>query len=143
MQRLFEYAQHHPFLLGAAVALAVAVIAYEIRERVLAAAALSSPQAVRLMNDGALVIDVRGKDQYESGHIGEARHVPTAELAQQADALKKWRDKPVIAYCDTGTSAAAAAKILTQLGFTQVFNLAGGLEQWRRDNLPLVKGQRK
>jgi rhodanese-related sulfurtransferase len=69
--------------------------------------------------------------------------VPSAELAQQADALKKWRERPVIAYCDTGTSAAAAAKTLTQLGFTQVFNLAGGLQQWRQDNLPLVKGNRK
>jgi rhodanese-related sulfurtransferase len=143
MQRLIEYAQHHPFLLSAAVALAVVVIAYEIREQARATTALSGPQAVRLMNDGALVIDVRGKDQYESGHIGDARHVPAAELAQQADALKKWREKPVIAYCDTGVSAAAATKTLAQLGFTQVFNLAGGLEQWRRDNLPLVKGNRK
>jgi hypothetical protein len=66
MQRLYEYAQHHPFLLTAAVAVAIVVIAYEIREQARAAKALSGPQAVRLMNDGALVIDVRGKDQYDA-----------------------------------------------------------------------------
>ena len=65
-------------------------------------AALSAMQAVRLMNQGALVLDLRGKEAFDAGHIGDARNVPAAELEAQADALKKWRDKTVIAYCDTG-----------------------------------------
>jgi rhodanese-related sulfurtransferase len=139
MQRLFEFIGHHPYLAGGAVLAAAVVAFYEIRERMQAFAALSSMQAVRLMNQGALVIDLRGKDAYDAGHIGEARNVPVAELAAQADALKKWRDKNVITYCDSGVNGASGARTLMKLGFTKVFNLHGGLNAWVKDNLPLAK----
>jgi rhodanese-related sulfurtransferase len=102
-------------------------------------AALSAQQAVRLMNQGALVIDLRSKELYDAGHIGDARNVPAAELEAQAGALKKWRDKSVITYCDNGTDGAGAARTLMKLGFTKVFNLQGGLSAWAKDNLPVAK----
>src|SRR5258706_14220868 len=102
MQRLFEFIGHHPYLASGAVLAAAIVAFYEIRERIQAFTALSSMQAVRLMNQGALVIDLRGKEAYDEGHIGEARNVPMAELAAQADALKKWREKNESTYCDNG-----------------------------------------
>jgi rhodanese-related sulfurtransferase len=139
MQRLFEFIGHHPYLASGAVLAAVVVAFYEIRERIQAFAALSSMQAVRLMNQGALVIDLRSKEAYDAGHIGEARNVPVAELAAQADALKKWRDKNVITYCDSGVNGASGARTLMKLGFTKVFNLHGGLSAWVKDNLPLAK----
>ena len=82
----------------------------------------------------------RTKSQYEAGHIGDARHVAEADLEPQVDTLKKWRERNVIVYCDSGSRSAGAARKLTQLGFAKVFNLAGGLDAWRKDNLPLVKG---
>jgi rhodanese-related sulfurtransferase len=139
MQRLLEFIAHHPFLAAAAVLAAVVVLVYELRARVQAFAALSATQAVRLMNQGALVIDLRSKDLFDAGHIVDARNVPAAEIESQADALKKWRDKSVITYCDTGANGAGAARTLTKLGFTKVFNLHGGLNAWVKDNLPLTK----
>ncbi len=139
MQRLLEYIGHHPYLTAAALLAAAAVAIYEIRERMQAFAALSAMQAVRLMNQGALVIDLRGKELYDAGHIGDARNVPAAELEAQAESFKKWRDKAVITYCDSGISGAGAARTLTRLGFTKVFNLQGGLNAWVKDNLPLAK----
>jgi rhodanese-related sulfurtransferase len=139
MQRLFEFIGNHPYLASAAILAAAAVAFYEIRERMQAFAALSAMQAVRLMNQGALVIDLRTKEQYDAGHIGDARNVPAAELESQADSLKKWRDKNVITYCDSGTSGANGARTLMKLGFTKVFNLHGGLNAWLKDNLPLAK----
>ena len=118
---------------------ALIVAFYEIYERMQAFAALSAMQAVRLMNQGALVIDLRGKESYDAGHIGDARNVPVAELESRADSLKKWRDKNVITYCDSGTSGASGARTLMKLGFTKVFNLQGGLNAWVKDNLPLAK----
>jgi rhodanese-related sulfurtransferase len=139
MQRLIEYISQHYFLaIGAALA-AVAVAAYELRERSQAFAGLSAPQAVRLMNQGAIVLDLRAKAAYDAGHIGDARNVPAAELEAQAESLKKWRDKSVITYCDSGVSGANSARVLTKLGFTKVFNLQGGVNAWVKDNLPLVK----
>jgi rhodanese-related sulfurtransferase len=139
MQRLLEFIGHHPYLAAAAVAAALVVVIYELRERVQAFAAVSAMQAVRLMNQGALVIDLRSKDLYDAGHIGDARNVPAAELESQADSLKKWRDKNVITYCDSGANGASAARSLIKLGFTKVFNLQGGLNAWSKDNLPLAK----
>ena len=139
MQRLFEFIGHHYFLAAGAVLAAAAVAFYEIRERIQAFAALSATQAVRLMNQGALVIDLRAKQAYDAGHIGDARNVPVAELESQAESLKKWRDKNVITYCDTGVAGAGAARALVKLGFTKVFNLQGGLKAWVKDNMPLAK----
>ena len=139
MQRLLDYIGHHPYLAGATLLAAIAVVVFELRARVQAFAALSAMQAVRLMNQGALVIDLRSRERYDAGHIVDARNVPAAELESQADALKKWRDKSVITYCDSGADGAGAARSLTKLGFTKVFNLQGGLNAWVKDNLPLAK----
>jgi rhodanese-related sulfurtransferase len=139
MQRLVEYISHHPYLAAGAILAALVVAGYEIWARLQAFAALSAMQAVRLMNQGALVLDLRNKESYDAGHIGEARNVPAAELTAQADALKKWRDKTVITYDDSGMGGAGAARTLTKLGFTKVFNLEGGLNAWIKDNLPLTR----
>jgi rhodanese-related sulfurtransferase len=139
MQRLIEFIGHHPYLAGGALLAAVAVMVNEVRERMKSFAALSSMQAVRLMNQGALVIDLRAKEAFDAGHIGDARNVPAVELEAQSDALKKWRDRTVITYCESGVSGAGAARTLAKLGFTKVFNLEGGVNAWVRDNLPLTK----
>ena len=121
------------------MAVALALLAYEVQARIQAFAALSAMQAVRLMNQGALVLDLRARESFEAGHIGEARNIPAAELETQADALKKWRDKTVITYDENGLGGASAARTLTRLGFTRVFSLHGGLNAWLKDNLPLTK----
>jgi rhodanese-related sulfurtransferase len=139
MQRLLEFIGNHAAMASAAVVAAIVVLAYELRARVQAYAALSATQAVRLMNQGALVIDLRSKDLFDAGHIVDARNVPAADLESQADSLKKWRDKNVITYCDSGSNGASAARSLIKLGFTKVFNLQGGLNAWVKDNLPLTK----
>lgn len=139
MQRLVEFVGQHYFLASGAVLVAIAVAVYEVTARLQAFAALSAMQAVRLMNQGALVLDLRAKSSFDAGHIGEARNVPTAELAAQADSLKKWRDKNVITYDDNGTGGAGAVRMLTKLGFSKVFNLEGGMNAWVKDNLPLTK----
>jgi len=139
MQQLFEYIGHHALLAGGALAALAAVIAHELYLQTQSFAALSSMQAVRLMNQGALLIDLRSKEGYDAGHIGDARNVPVANLQAQLDGLKKWRDKTVITYCETGRDGAAAARTLARQGFTKVFNLDGGLNAWLKDNLPVTK----
>jgi rhodanese-related sulfurtransferase len=139
MQRLFEYFAQHYYLASGAVLAAVALAVFEVQARIQAFAALSAMQAVRLMNQGALVLDLRPKESFDAGHIGEARNMPAADLESQVDGLKKWRDKNVITYDDSGSGGAGAARTLTKLGFTKVFNLEGGLNAWVKDNLPLTK----
>jgi rhodanese-related sulfurtransferase len=139
MQRLFEFIAHHPYLASGAALAAVVVAVYEVQARLQGFAALSAMQAVRLMNQGALVLDLRSKDSFDAGHIGDSRNVPAADLESQADTLKKWRDKNVITYDDSGSDGPKAVRTLTKLGFTKVFNLQGGMNAWVKDNLPLTK----
>jgi rhodanese-related sulfurtransferase len=96
-------------------------------------------QAVRLMNQGALLIDVRAKAAYDAGHIGDARNIPAAALEGVAGALQKWRDRNVIVYCDSGRDAASAVRTLAKLGFTKAASIDGGLAAWTKDNLPVTR----
>ena len=139
MQRLIEYAGQHPWLTAGAVFAAVAVLVYELRARIESFAALSSAEAVRLMNQGALVLDLRPKEAYEAGHIGEARNIPASELDGQIESLKRWREKTIITYCDSGRDGAAAARKLAKQGFAKVSNLEGGIAAWIQENMPLAK----
>jgi rhodanese-related sulfurtransferase len=138
MSRWFEFIQHHPLLTAVAVFLAAAGIAIEARHRLKGATALSPAEAVRLINSGALVVDVRAPEAYATGHIIDARNIADKELADQADTLKKYREKPVLLYCDNGGPSAAAARLLKSLGFAKAVNLHGGLAAWRQENLPVV-----
>jgi len=140
MDRLLEYLGNHPLLAGAAGFMALVVLGYELRQRAHAAAAVSPTDAVRLMNDGAVLVDVRSANQFKDGHIGGARNVPGDQIASGATALEKFKDKTVIVCCESGVTSGAAARKLTELGFRQVYNLRGGLGAWRQDNLPTVKG---
>jgi rhodanese-related sulfurtransferase len=140
MDRLLEYFNHHPWLAALAVAAAAAVLAYELRLRAQSYAALPPQEVIRLMNQGATVLDLREQQAFQEGHISGARHFDATHIATAADALKKYKEKPLIVYCDRGTTAAATVRSLTQQGFTKVFNLRGGLSAWRAENLPLARG---
>lgn len=140
MTRFIEYTSNHPFLIAAAAILAILAIVIEIRERAKGSSLIGATDAVRLMNSGALVLDVRDAKEYEAGHIIDARSVPAGEVAARAETLKKYKEKPVVVCCESGFASASAAKALQAQGFNKVVTLRGGLRSWRQDNLPLTKG---
>jgi rhodanese-related sulfurtransferase len=143
MDRLLEYLTRHPILVGGTAALAVAVLVYELSRARGAGTAVGPLDAVRLLNQGALMLDVRSKAEFDSGHVIDARHVPQEELAASAEALKKYREKVVIVCCESGMRSAAATRVLAAQGYAKVVNLRGGLAAWRTENLPLVKADAK
>ncbi|MCE3285020.1 MAG: hypothetical protein K0R70_1276 [Steroidobacteraceae bacterium] len=139
MERFLEYAMRHPLLFGGTVVLALAVAAYEFSKARSGGQAVGPTDAVRLMNQGALLLDVRTQAEYDAGHIIDARHVPQDEVANAAETLKRFKDKVIVTCCETGMRAGAVARTLRTQGFTKVVNLRGGLQAWRAENLPLVK----
>lgn len=143
MERLLEYATRHPFLTGGTVALALAVLAYEISRARSGGQSVGPMDAVRLMNQGGLMLDVRSQAEYDAGHILDSRHVPQDQLASSAESLKKYREKVVVTCCESGMRSGAAARVLKAQGFTKVVNLQGGLQAWRAENLPIVKKDSK
>jgi rhodanese-related sulfurtransferase len=143
MERLLEYVANHPFLAGGTLALVLAALAYEASRARSGGESVGPMDAVRLMNQGALLLDVRSQAEFDAGHIREARHVPQDQLASSGEALKKYKEKVVVACCESGLRSGAAARVLRTQGFTKVANLRGGLQAWRAENLPLVKGADK
>jgi rhodanese-related sulfurtransferase len=139
MDRLLEYCTHHPYLAALAAIAAVAVAGYELWLRTQNAGALAPQDVIRLMNQGATVLDLRAADAFAAGHINGARNFDPQQIASAADSLRKYKEKPLIVYCDRGMTAAGAVRALVQQGFTKVFNLRGGLAAWRAENLPLAR----
>jgi phage shock protein E len=94
-----------------------------------AKAEFTNPQDVRkLVSEGALLIDVRTPEEYDSKHIEKAINIPVDEVETR---LKEFGDpnKPVIVYCRSGKRSARARLILLKHGFTSVYNL-GGIGRW-------------
>jgi rhodanese-related sulfurtransferase len=140
MDRLLEYISHHPWLAAGLGATIVLVVVYELRARAESFAAVSPQDAIRLINQGALLIDLRPAEAFASGHVAGARQMNGDQLLKAGDTLKKHKDKAVVVYDDTGTLGASAARQLAAQGFSKAFNLRGGLAAWRAENLPLTRG---
>jgi len=139
LDRLADYFTNHPFLAGGLVLMLLVVIATEARRRGQATTAVAPNAAIRMMNEGAVLVDVRTSNQFKDGHIAGARNVPGDQIADGAKALEKLSGKTLIMCCDSGPTAAAAVRTLGRAGFKSVFSLRGGLAAWRQENLPVVK----
>jgi rhodanese-related sulfurtransferase len=139
MERLIEYVNHHP-LMAAAVAVALVVlITYEARVRAATLGSISSQDLIRFMNQGALVLDIRKPEEFAAGHVNGAKQLPSDQILTAGETFKRFKEKPVIVYCDSGSLAAAAVRQLNLQGFTKAFSLRGGFAGWRAENLPVTK----
>jgi rhodanese-related sulfurtransferase len=97
-------------------------------------------EAVQLINRrDAVVLDVRSPAEFASGHIAAARHIPESQLLERMKEIEKFRSRPIIVSCNTGTRATAVCAALRKLGFAEAFVLRGGLAAWRQAGLPLEK----
>jgi rhodanese-related sulfurtransferase len=139
MDRLLEYASHHPLLAGVAVIALSAALGYELWLRAQSLGALAPQEAIRLMNQGAAVLDLRSAEAFAAGHIANARHFDATQIAGAAESLKKYKERALVVYCERGTTAAQLVRTLAQHGFGKVFNLRGGITAWRAENLPLAR----
>jgi rhodanese-related sulfurtransferase len=139
MAQLVEFAGNHVWLVTGLVVAWSAVLFYELKLRTQGATHVSAADAVRLINKGALVIDVRKPEDYQAGHIVNARNVPVERVQQGDDAIAKKKDKILLAVCADGATSGRAAGHLRKSGYPNAFSLKGGLAGWRADNLPLVK----
>jgi len=139
MDRLLEYISHHPYLSGLLVLAAIMTAVYEWNVRRQAHLAVSPQDAIRLMNQNALVLDLRPAEAFASGHLAGARNLSGEQILNAGETLKKYKEKPVVVYDESGSLGTSAARQLAAQGFTKAVNLRGGLAAWRTENLPLQK----
>ena len=97
-------------------------------------------EATLLINrEDAIVLDVREPAEFSAGHIPESRNVPLAKLDEKLPDLASLKERCVIVACAAGTRSEAASAKLRRSGFTNVRNLAGGLQAWAKADLPVTK----
>jgi rhodanese-related sulfurtransferase len=90
-------------------------------------------------NPDFVVIDVRTADEFNSGYIAGAIDIDYYSPEFKSNINKLDKNKQYLIYCRTGIRGAAATRIMIDLGFTDVQNLAGGITQWIQDGYPIVK----
>ena len=77
----------------------------------------------QLVKQGAVIIDVRTKAEYQQGHIKGSMNIPLQTLSRQLPKLSK--DKPIITCCASGMRSGQAKSILASNGWTEVYNGGG------------------
>lgn len=82
-----------------------------------------------LVNEGAQIIDVRTREEYQSGHIKGSVNIPLQSLSHNLAKIKK--NKPVITCCASGMRSASAKGILKSNGFAEVYNGGGWMSLQR------------
>lgn len=85
---------------------------------------------------GAVVLDVREPDEYDQGALSGAIHIPRGHLEAQVEGRILDKNAPVVVYCAGGVRSAFAAKTLAELGYTDVFSMAGGFGRWKDEGRP-------
>lgn len=79
-----------------------------------------------IKKDNYILVDVRARKEYIEGHLNGAINIPLFDIKKKCNNLKK-KDK-IIVYCQSGIRSRKAIKILENLGFENVYNLKGGLD---------------
>ncbi|NQV69838.1 MAG: rhodanese-like domain-containing protein [Pseudohongiella sp.] len=137
MEQFVEFIGNHLVLSSMWLITVGAVIFYHQRT---GSKAVGPQQAVKLINrSNAIVLDIRDKKEFDTGHIVDSINIPLAKLDQRITELQKHKEKPVVVVCKQGQHSADAAKKLQAAGHAEVFKLSGGLTEWKAQSMPLIQ----
>ena len=87
---------------------------------------INANKAKDLIENGAILIDVRTEEEYNKDHIEGSINIPL----QNIEMIDYNKDDIIVLYCATGMRSGEAAKILTEKGYTRIYSLDGGLINW-------------
>ncbi len=101
---------------------------------------ISSIEAHELLHSPAapLFVDVRESDEWDEGHIPGAVYTGRGRLEQRIEGLVPDKTRQLVVYCSAGSRSAFAAKVLEEMGYEDVVNLAGGFSDWKRNGFEVT-----
>jgi rhodanese-related sulfurtransferase len=88
-------------------------------------------------NFDAKLIDVREDNEWESAHAADAEHLGKGIIERDIEALVPDKATELILYCGGGYRSALAADVLQQMGYTNVWSMAGGWKAWKESGAPI------
>ena len=140
INQLIEFSSNHAFLVLAFFALLAMLLGGELRLRLSGVTDIEPVAATRMLNSqNAVLVDMRADKDYQAGHIVNAVHLSAQD---NLSALEKYRDRPVIVYCNSGQKSIALCSKLRKQNFESVYNLKGGILAWQKADLPLTRKDR-
>jgi rhodanese-related sulfurtransferase len=96
---------------------------------------VSVEEARALVDDGALLLDVREDNEWDAGHAADATHVALSDVPDHLDDFAKGR--VIVCVCRSGVRSSRAATFLIQNGYDAI-NLEGGMLSWADNGAPIV-----
>ncbi len=85
-------------------------------------------QLSKMVKEGAYLLDVRSPQEYREGHIEGAILIPQYELRFRKNDLPKDKNKNIVVYCQSGGRSRKTCSYLKSIGYNNVYNLYGGLQ---------------
>jgi rhodanese-related sulfurtransferase len=138
MEHIPEFVANHLYLFSLLLAILTLLIWNLYGDTVSGIRQVIPMEVTRLINhENAVVIDLRKQEEFESGHILNAKNFLADKLIEQGKELDLYKPKVVILCCNTGTDSTRVARMLMQKGFEKLYCLKGGLQAWRSASLPL------
>ena len=142
METYIEFAGNHPVLVSALLFSFFMLVFSELRRKSRGLTHVEPQEAVRLINNDAVVLDIRSPEAFAKGHIVNARNIPLDDLDANQEKINKLASKPILAVCDAGMSSTRAVNTLRKSGLESVYGLKGGIAAWTEASLPLVTGKK-
>ena len=140
MQRFIEFAGNHPELFLALGVISGLLAWTFIRSQFQGWRGVGPAEATLLINhQDAVVLDIREDSEYRDGYILNSIHIPLSQVKDAVGRLEKYKGRPVVVSCRSGSRSGVACSTLAKHGFDQLYNLKGGILAWQSANLPLVK----
>lgn len=91
-----------------------------------------------IQQENTQLVDVRTEKEFASGYIEGAQNIVYDEnFSKKLEHLDK--NKPIAVYCHSGGRSEKCAEILKQAGFKKIYDLKGGITQWKYDKKDTVK----
>jgi len=138
MDRYLSFFKQQPLLTGALLVILVLFVLNEWRHY-MRLPRLDPHQLISLVNRfGAVVLDARASTQFAKGHILGAINVPLESLGKSLKKLNQYKQKPIILVGATSQANTQISQQLNKQGFLQVYALAGGMEAWLSEGLPVT-----
>jgi len=86
-----------------------------------------------------VIMDVRTPEEYAKGHLEKAINLDYRSKTFKDDLNKLDKNKVYLIYCRSGGRSAKVLDIMKELGFTEAYNVLGGITQWEAEGLPIIK----
>jgi rhodanese-related sulfurtransferase len=91
--------------------------------------------------DDVKLIDVREDNEWNAAHAAGAIHLGKGIIERDIESTVPYKDAEVILYCGGGYRSALAADVLKQMGYTNVFSMAGGWKAWKEKGAETDEGE--